>query len=85
MALLIIWGIAATQIFKRGWRSWSLFQTLLLVGYTLLAGGPLLPQGQHVFWLTNIGGLLMAGAWADSIFDFRKSRASASTNSVPPV
>jgi len=84
IALLIIWGLAAVQVFKRGWRSWELSQTLLLVGYTLFAGGPLLPQGQAISWLTNVGGLLLMGAWADSIFDFRKSRASASAATLPP-
>jgi len=85
VSLLLFWVTVAERLIKQGWRSWPPSQVLLLVGYTFVAGGHLFSQGTAASWLTSIGAVLLIGTGILAISDFRKSRASTSTGTVPPT
>ena len=80
-ALVLIWIGTFVQLYRHGLRALTLPYAILIVGYTLYAGGHLWQHpSSAISWLANIGLLFVAGGMLAPYVEFGKKRDTPSLN-----
>lgn len=86
LPLLLIWGSNIVAFFRHGRRAFSRVQIVTQIGYTLLAGGHLMP---HQTWLAicleNFGAFLLVFNVFFMWVDFSQHKKSAPPDPVTPA